>query len=73
MGRDTILDSRIRRRKLEYLVQWMGYDSQGFGGQSEATSWEAQDNVENTAELVEDFHQKHPDKPGPTHHLLRRA
>jgi hypothetical protein len=53
---DRILDSKRRYRKLHYLVQWAGYSHVH-------TSWEPAANLENTWELVEEFHQKHPGKP----------
>lgn len=54
----AILDSRIRYRKLQYLVQWSGYDHT-----AESTSWEPLDNVENSAELIAQFHLQYPSKP----------
>ena len=55
-----IEDSRIRRKKLEYLVSWKGYGE-------EETSWEPVSNVIDTAgDLVEDFHRNNPGKPGRT-------
>jgi hypothetical protein len=56
----AILDSRVRRKKLEYLVQWQGYENTG-----EATSWEPAENVSNAQEEVALFHETYPDKPGP--------
>jgi hypothetical protein len=53
---DRILDSKRRYRKLHYLVQWAGYSHV-------RTSWEPAANLENTRELVEEFHRKHPGKP----------
>jgi len=53
---DRILDSKRCYRKLHYLVQWAGY-------RHVRTSWEPAANLENTRELVEEFHQKHPWKP----------
>jgi len=51
-----ILDSKRRYRKLHYLVQWAGYSHV-------RTSWEPAANLENTWELVEEFHRKHLRKP----------
>ena len=56
----AILDSRIHRRKLQYLVQWAGYE-----GTAEAISWESPENVENSPLLVAQFHAKYPNKPRP--------
>jgi hypothetical protein len=54
----SILDSRIRRNRLEYLVHWKGY------GPSERT-WEPSANLANSKELVQAFHQQYPKRPGP--------
>jgi hypothetical protein len=55
---EAILDSRIRYRKVEYLVQWKGY------GPDERT-WEPLDNLvtEGAYALLREFHQKNPSKP----------
>jgi hypothetical protein len=55
---EEILDSRLRRRKLQYLVKWVGYGP-------EDNSWEPAENVENAAEKVEEFHRRHPRRPRP--------
>ena len=51
-----ILDSRIFRGKLQYLVQWEGY------GPSD-NSWEPAVNVQNSPDLVASFHTRYPNKP----------
>ena len=53
---ERILDSRRRYRKLQYLVQWAGYNHI-------QTSWEPAENLENAPDLIAEFHAKHPDKP----------
>ena len=53
---ERILDSRRRHRKLQYLVQWAGYNHI-------QTSWEPAENLENAAETVEEFHRENPQKP----------
>jgi len=53
---EAILDSRIRRKKLEYLVDWKGYNI------SERT-WEPFNNLNNTADLIKEFHTNYPRKP----------
>ena len=53
-----ILDSRIIRRKLEYLVHWQGYDI------SERT-WEPAANLRHAPEMIQDFHRQYPQKPSP--------
>ena len=52
----SILDSRIRRRKLYYLVDWVGYD------QSERT-WEPAENLSNSANAISQFHDTFPTRP----------
>ena len=53
-----ILDSRIRRHRLQYLVQWKGFENT-----AESTTWEPADHLANSPALVSAFHQKYPDKP----------
>ncbi|CAJ0968324.1 unnamed protein product [Ranitomeya imitator] len=53
---EKILDSRISRRKLQYLVKWKGY------GQ-EDNSWVFASDV-HAADLVRAFHLAPPDRPG---------
>jgi hypothetical protein len=55
---EEILDSRIVRRKLQYLVKWIGYGP-------EDNSWEPAGKVENAQEAVEAFHRCHPRRPWP--------
>lgn len=50
-----ILDARMRRRQLEYLVKWVGYDE---------TTWEPARNI-NGIQAIDRFHEKYPNKPGP--------
>jgi len=52
---DCILNSRMYRRRLQYLVKWTGFDQ---------PDWEPAENV-NELEAVTLFHQQYPDKPGP--------
>ena len=56
----AILDSRRRRNKLQYYVQWKGYD-----GHAESATWEPAENVANSHLLVDAFHSKYPNKPAP--------
>jgi hypothetical protein len=51
-----ILDSKISRGKLKYLVEWEGYGP-------DERSWESAENVQNTAEIVVEFHQYYPNHP----------
>jgi hypothetical protein len=55
---DEILDSRIFRKKLQYLVSWKGYDIS-------ERSWEPVENFSNHEESVLDYHRRYPLKPGP--------
>lgn len=49
---DEILDFKIYRGKIKYLVQWKGYPY-------EEASWVPKDNINATR-----FHKKYPHKPG---------
>ena len=52
---EEILDSRVRRRRLQYLVKWTGYDD---------PTWEPQEYLEDV-HAVDVFHAQYPDKPHP--------
>lgn len=54
---ENILDSRIHRNRLQYLVKWKGYGP-------EENSWEPAENV-HASRLIRLFHLRHPDKPAP--------
>ncbi|MBW0532319.1 hypothetical protein O181_072034, partial [Austropuccinia psidii MF-1] len=54
------LDSKLKRGKLWYLVEW-----KGFTEDPERTTWEPNSNLTNSQDLVKDFHSLYPDKPGP--------
>jgi hypothetical protein len=58
---ESILASRLRRRKLYYLVQWSG-----FTDDNDRTSWEPAANLRNASVLVAEFHRLHPEQPGPS-------
>ena len=53
-----ILDSKIFRRKIMYLVDWVGYDKS-------EQSWEPVSNLSNATSAISDFHQRYPDSPVP--------
>jgi len=52
----NIIDSRINRRRLEYLVHWQGYEV------SERT-WEPAANLANVPKMIKKFHRQYPTKP----------
>jgi hypothetical protein len=52
---ESVLNSRMFRQRLQYLVRWKGYGV-------EHNSWEYAENVENTPEKVAEFHSKNPAK-----------
>lgn len=53
---EYIKDSRLRRRKLEYLVKWKGYPQ-------EESTWEPARNLDHAQNVVQEFHKKHPSAP----------
>ncbi|MBW0521914.1 hypothetical protein O181_061629 [Austropuccinia psidii MF-1] len=55
-----VMDSKLRRGKSWYLVEW-----KGFSEDPERTTWEPASNVTNSPDLVKDFQSLYPDKPGP--------
>ncbi|MBW0486544.1 hypothetical protein O181_026259 [Austropuccinia psidii MF-1] len=55
-----ILDFKIKRGKLWYLVEWKGF-SQDPG----RSTWEPAESLNNFPELFKAFHYLYPDKPGP--------
>ncbi|MBW0470426.1 hypothetical protein O181_010141 [Austropuccinia psidii MF-1] len=55
-----ILDSKIKRRKLWYLVE-----SKGFSQDPKRYTWEPSKNLKNCPQLIQYFHSLYPDRPGP--------
>ena len=53
---ESILDSRIYRGNLQYLIKWKGYSHAD-------NTWEPSVNVANSPDLVTRFHQQHPTAP----------
>jgi hypothetical protein len=51
-----IIDSRINRRRLEYLVHWQGYDIS-------KRTWEPAVNLTNAPKMINKFHRQYPTKP----------
>ena len=50
---EEVLDSRLKRGKLEYLVKWSGYTD-------DHNTWEPESNLENSKESINDFHKSNP-------------
>jgi len=57
---DSKIDCRRKLCKLLYLVCWSGYK-----GTDEETSWLLATELGNATELLEDYHVRYLDKPGP--------
>ena len=53
---EEVLDSRLKKGKLEYLVKWSGYTD-------EYNTWEPVSNLENSKEAIEDFHKDNLSAP----------
>ena len=52
---EEVLDAKIRYRKLQYLIKWMGYD---------IPDWRNAKDV-NGLQAINIFHRRYPHKPGP--------
>ena len=53
---EKVLDSRFNRTRLQYRVKWLGWpDSE--------VSWEDEDNLIHSKELIEEFYKEHPNAP----------
>ena len=63
---DDILDSRFWHGRLQYKVNWSGYDLD--------LEWYNSDRgeFEHAADVVDEYHRQYPDRPGP-HNRLRRG
>ena len=55
---DKILDSKIERNKVKYLISWKGY------GPHEHT-WEPAESLEHASNTVTQYHIRYPNRPGP--------
>ena len=55
---EEILDSRLRREQLEYLVNWKGFPR-------EEREWKKASELQHAPEAIADFHRNHPAKPHP--------
>ena len=50
---EEVLDSRLKRGKLEYLVKWSGYTD-------DHNTWKSKLNLKNSKESINDFHKSNP-------------
>ena len=53
---EYIKNSRMRYRKLEYLVKWKDFPQ-------EESTWEPKANLKNAKQAISDFHKTHPQAP----------
>ena len=60
-----ILDSRVRNSKLEYLVDWVGYDPH-------ERSWEPASYLDHAPEEIARYHERYPDRPS-AHSIRTRS
>lgn len=58
---DQILSSRLYYNRLQYRVQWTGYEDQ-----PDYQTWEYAENLSHAPELVTNFHAANPDSPSPS-------
>ena len=52
---EDVLDAKIRYRKLQYLIEWTGYNIPDWGDAKDVNGLQA----------VDIFVRRYPDKPGP--------
>jgi transposase InsO family protein len=55
---EEVLDSRVRRGKLQYFVHWKDWPIS-------SRTWEPQENLAHAPDLVDEFHRAYPSKPHP--------
>ena len=53
---ESIIDSRWKGRRLEYLVHWKGYSEEDH-------TWDPKGNLNNASEAIKDFHHLKPNAP----------
>ena len=53
---DHIMDSRLKNKKLKYLIHWKGYDNSD-------RMWEPKSNLGNAKDAICDFHESHSSTP----------
>ena len=54
---ESVLDTKLERGKLKYLVHWKGYSTAD-------NSWEEAANLEHSPDVIAAFYQMHPDAAG---------
>ena len=62
---EEIIGARLRKRKLEYLVKWQGFEA-------EHNSWEPADALGNVHDFIRDFYRKNPGAPRPVGDLAEQ-
>jgi transposase InsO family protein len=58
---DTIKAVRLYRKKLQYQVNWTGYDYD--------PNWYPAQNFKGSPDKIRQFHDRYPNRPGPPRHL----
>ena len=53
---ESVVDSRYKGKRLEYLVHWKGWSETDW-------TWEPVSNLGNAADAIRDFHASHPSTP----------
>jgi hypothetical protein len=61
---EQIIDSRIHRNTLQYLVHWKGYTIMD-------RTWEPKAHLTHCQRLIEQFHKEHPERPAEQSHRAR--
>ena len=61
---EEVLDSRMRRNKLQYLVKWVGFSDA-------SNQWLSAADLANAPEKTDEFHQRYPHKPGRRRHPIQ--
>ena len=50
---EEVIDSQLKRGKLEYLVKWFGY-------MDDHNTWEPKSNLDNSKKTINNFHKSNP-------------
>jgi hypothetical protein len=58
---DSKLDLRLKN-PLMYMIEWKGYED---SPDDDRYQWTQADQLEGSADVIADFHEEHPNKPGP--------